>query len=372
MFGFGKKARQEKAKREALEIGERAVGNFNDALSRWRELSLESRRTMIDNDFAERLLSLEVEGGLCFETAAEIDGLACMKNWIEGTAQYRQEFAQIVDDEAMQCLAAIGVEAEAENHLERHIDEVTAELEQDIDVSITEATQRRGETVRRAGRRNLAERSVDEFGYLESLNVMELMVEARSMAKSEPSRSSMVAFMRRFYEIAFHEHGISEEERHAALSTAQAFEADIVASHDENDEGLAIFLEAVKLDKERGKRTGFGSLHWKMEDEGVSVGDLIAYIARVENASLLPDYLGMMDGGVISEIRAELLHDIVVARQSDGASTIEILGGLVEASDPVVIMLLEPFEVQALQNWRSHREQAEQVIEKLELRRQLT
>ncbi len=368
MFGFGKKAGQEKAKREALAIGERAVENFNDALSRWRELSLESRRTMIDNDFAESLLSLEPEGGLCFETAAEIDGLACMKSWIERTTQYRQEFAKIVDDEAMRCLAVIGVEAEAESHLERHINEVTAELEQDIDVSITEATQRMGETVRRAGRRNLAERSVKEFGYLESLNVMELMVEARGMANSDPSHSSMVAFMRRFYEIAFHEHGISEEERHAALSTAQAFEADVIASLSDNRESLTAFYEAVEFDKERGRRTGIGSLHWKMEDEGVSAGDLIAYIARVENASLLPDYLGMMDGDVISEIRAELLHEIVVARQPDGVSTIEILGSIVEASDPVVMMLLEPFEVQALQNWRPHREQAEQVIEKLRLR----
>jgi hypothetical protein len=367
MFGFGKKARQEKAKREALAIGERAVESFNDALSRWRELSLESRRTMIDNDFAERLLSLEPEGGLCFEAVAEIDGLACMKNWIEATEQCRQEFVQIVDNEAMQCLAVIGVEAEAESHLERHINEVTVELEQDIDASITEATQRRGETVRRAGCRNLAERSVQEFGYLDSLNVMELMTEARGLANSDPSYSSMVAFMRRFYEIAFHEHGISEEERHAALLTGQALEADVRASFIDNREGLTAFSEAVEFDKERGRRAGIGSLHWKMEDEGVTAGDLIAYIARVENASLLPDYLGMMDGDVISEIRAELLHDIVVARQSDGSSTIEILGGLVEASDPVVIMLLEPFEVQALQNWRSHREPAEQVIETLRL-----
>jgi hypothetical protein len=197
------------------------------------------------------------------------------------------------------------------------------------------------------------------------LNIVELMAEARSMAKSEPSHSSMVAFMRRFYEIAFHEHGISEEERHAALSTAQAIEADIMASLSDNHEGLTAFSEAVELDKERGRSTGIGSLHWKMEDEGVSAGDLIAYIARVENASLLPDYLGMLDRDVIGEIRVALLREIVLARQSDDISTIEVLGSFAEANDPAVMMLLEPFEAQALRNWSLDRERAQQVVDKL-------
>jgi hypothetical protein len=365
MFGFIKKVRQEKAKREALEIGHRAVENFNDALSRWRELSLESRRAMVDNDFAERLLSLDLDSGLCFETVAEIEALACIKNWIEGEERYHHDFAQMVDADAMQCLAVIGAEAEAGGHIQRNINEVTAEIEQDLDISIAEALMRRGETPRRHGRRKLAERSVQEFGYLESLTLLELMAEAREMASSEPVLSSMTPFMRRFYDIAFFEHGISAEERSAALATAQAFEADIVASLSDNDEGLTAFLEAVEHHKEHGRVTGIGSLHWKMEDEGVPADELIAYIARVEHAPLLPDYLSMLDADVIAQIRNALLGDIVAARQAVGQNSTEALVALVESNDPSIELLLESGEIHLLKNWTSNQEQAQQLVSQL-------
>ena len=365
MFDFGKKARQEKVKREALEIGARAVENFNQSLTNWRNLSLESRRTMIDNDFAVRLVSLDLIGELSFETVAEIEGLACMKNWIEGIPQYRDEFANFVDEEAIKCLSVIGVEAETNGHIQLQIDEVTAELERDIDLAITEAVKRREEEPRRTGDRNLAERSVAEFGYLESLTVMELMIEARDMANSDPMRSSLVAFMRRFYEIAFFEHGLTNEERNAALSTAQALEADIIASHEDNDDALATFMEAVSLDKQRGRLTGVGSLHWKMEDECVSAGELIAYIARAENATLLPEYLGMLDGDVIAEIRQALLREIVLARQNNGESALEILGPLATDHNPTLAILFEPAEALALRHWNVDRERAQQIVDNL-------
>ena len=365
MFGFGKKARHESAKREVLAIGERAANNFNDALSRWRELALESRRTMIDNEFAERLLTLEPTDGLCFETMAEIEALACMKNWIDGAEQYRGEFALIVDKETVQCLAEIGIKADADSHIERNIDEVTSEIEQDIDIVIDEAVYRRGEVSKRSGRRELAKRSLQHYGYLESLTVMELMIEARSMASSEPTHSSMSAFMQRFYEIAFHGHGLSDQEREAAFSTAQSFEADIVASLLESHEALANFQEAVSLDKDRGRRVGVGSLHWKMEEEGVSAGELIAYIARVENAALLPGYLGILDPEVISEIRHALLGEMIAARNAGNDSAIEVIVGLVEVHDPALAILLNAHEAHALRNWNVDPNRAQEVINQL-------
>ncbi len=44
MFDFIKKRRNEKMKREAVEIGNRIIENFNTALWRWREERMETRR----------------------------------------------------------------------------------------------------------------------------------------------------------------------------------------------------------------------------------------------------------------------------------------------------------------------------------------
>jgi hypothetical protein len=119
------------------------------------------------------------------------------------------------------------------------------------------------------------------------------------------------------------------------------------------------------LDKERGRRVGVGSLHWKMEDEGVSAGELIAYIARVENAALLPDYLGILDSGVISEIRHALLREMITARSAGTRSALDVLSGLAEAHDPALAILLNVHEAHSLRNSSFDPARAQEVLDQL-------
>jgi len=58
LFGFGKKARQERAKNEAVEIGAKHVALINAALENWREM-LVMRRTMTEDTFDEAVVGIE-------------------------------------------------------------------------------------------------------------------------------------------------------------------------------------------------------------------------------------------------------------------------------------------------------------------------
>lgn len=263
MFGFGKQRGRKKAKRELLEIGERVVGIVNEVLERWRATSLEMRRSMLDETFAERIVTLEPSEGLSFETVAEIEALALMKNWAEGAGDHKIEFVQLLDQDTIDCLATFGIGSEVEGHLDRHIAEVNVELEDDLDRAITEAVQRRGEVTTRAGDRGLFERCLRDEPFVDSLTLSETLDYMGSALGTDPTAKKAIGIMRRLYDLAFFEHRLSTEERKLALSMAGAVEADVESALQDNEESLTSLRQAVSYQKERARRCGFGSLQWK-------------------------------------------------------------------------------------------------------------
>ena len=145
MFGF-RKRKNDLAKQEALEIGNRLVERFNLTLSTCRENDLEARRTMLDQMFAERLTGLEPTDELSFEMLAEIEALALTKNWFEQADKYADEFMSLLSEDDVDCIRVIGIEENVRGHVWRNIEEVSALLEEDLNRTILEALERRGET----------------------------------------------------------------------------------------------------------------------------------------------------------------------------------------------------------------------------------
>lgn len=365
MFGFGKQRRQEKAKRELLEIGERVVGIVNNALEQWRATSLEMRRSMLDGTFAERIVSLEPTDGLSFETVAEIEALALMKNWVEGASDHKVEFAQLLDRDTLDCLSTLGIWAEVDSHLDRHIGEVNVELEGDLDRAITEAVQRRGEITTRAGGRGLLDRCLLDDPFLDSLTLSETLDYMGSALGTDPTAKKAMGVMRRLYDLAFFEHRLSDEERHSALSMAGAVEADVDAALQDTAEELASFRQAVAYHKERARHCGFGSLQWKLEEQAIPASELIEFVAREEHADLLPAFLEMLEPSIISDIRREVLKALVEARAHHGASAIQVLSGMAMTPYAALAILLDPDEIRVLREIDQDRLAVERLVSQL-------
>ena len=145
MFDFIKKRRNEKMKREAVEIGNRIVENFNAALWRWREERMETRRELMSTAFDERIMVVEPVDGLSFSEMADLEALALLKNWDEKRDEYASEAMLYLDDETVEGLDILGVGDDARNTIYRFINEVSESLEKDIDQTIQQAKVRRGE-----------------------------------------------------------------------------------------------------------------------------------------------------------------------------------------------------------------------------------
>lgn len=365
MFGFGKQRRQEKAKRELLEIGGRVVGIVDEALEQWRATSLEMRRSMLDETFVERIVSLEPTDGLSFETVAEIEALALMKNWVEGASDHKVEFVQLLDRDTLDCLSTLGIGAEVDSHLDRHLGEVNVELEDDLDRTITEAVRCRGEITTRAGDRGLFNRCLLDVPFLDSLTLSETLDYMESALATDPTAEKAVGVMRRLYDLAFFEHRLSDEERHLALSMAGAVEADIDTALQDNAEGLASFRQAVAHHKERARHCGVGSLQWKLEEQAVPASELIEFVAREEHADLLPAFLEMLEPSIISEIRREVLKALVAARAHQGSSATQILSGMAITPYAALTILLDPDEVRVLREIDQDRPGAERLVSQL-------
>lgn len=362
MFGFGKQHRQEKAKRELLEIGERVVGIVNEALERWRATSLEMRRSMLDEAFAERIVALELSEGLSFETLAEIEALALMKNWADGVSDRKVEFVQLLDRDTLDCLATLGIGGEVEGHLDRHIAEVSVEIEEDLDRAIIEAVQRRGEVTTRAGGRDLFDRCLRDEPFVDSLTLAETLDYMGSILGDDPTAKKAIGIMRRLYDLAFFEHRLSTEERQLALSMAGAVEADIESALQDNEESLTSFRQAVNYQKERARHCGFGSLQWKLDEQEIPAVDLVEFIVREEYADLLPAFLEMLEPQLIADIRTEILKALVATRAHRRQSAVQILSELAVVPYAALTILLDPSEIQVLRRTDTDLPAAEKLV----------
>ena len=144
MFGFGKKAREERAKNEAAEIGARHVALINTALENWREI-LEMRRTMTEDMFDEAVVGIVPEDGLSFEQIAEIHALALFKNWNAGINEYVEKFDNLLSDETHGVIEILAMRPNVNDQLSLVFNEVTDGLESHVNTTIHEAVTRRGE-----------------------------------------------------------------------------------------------------------------------------------------------------------------------------------------------------------------------------------
>lgn len=144
MFGFLKRRQQEKAKAEVLRIGSEAVATFNTTLEKWLAVQ-DARRTMLEDMFLEELTKIEPIEGVSFEMAAELNALAMVKNWVEGSDGYIGEFWQMMDPEAAEVLRTVGVTDEMVGHLNGYLDDTNRALNEFTTDAIREAVIRRGE-----------------------------------------------------------------------------------------------------------------------------------------------------------------------------------------------------------------------------------
>ena len=361
MFGFGKRRRQEKANQEALAIGEQVTERVNAALSEWREASLEIRRALLDESYAERIVALQPTDELSFETLAEIEALALMKNWLETASDYGVEFVQRLDRDTLDCIAALEMGKEVQAHLDLHIGEVSQRLEIDLNLAITEALQRRGEIATNIGHRNFIERCSRDAPFVDSLNLHETVAYVSTLLGGE-STKKVIAAMQRLYDIAFFQHGLPDEKRSAALSLAGGLEADLEAALGDNPEGLDAFQEAVSYQKERARHCGCGSLYWVMEEQNIPAESIIQFIAQDQYKDLLPAYLEMMEPDAIVQIRRVLVPELIRARCRDGESSIRVLHNLAVAGDRTLEMLFDPADIKILLNADADPAAAEEIV----------
>lgn len=145
MFDFIKKRRSEKMKREAVDVGNRIIEDFNAALWRWRKERMETRRELMSTSFDERIMVVECVDGLSFSEMADLEALALLKNWDEKRDEYASEAMLYLDDETVEGLDILGVGDDARKTIYRFINEVSEALEKDIDQTIEQAKARRGE-----------------------------------------------------------------------------------------------------------------------------------------------------------------------------------------------------------------------------------
>jgi len=142
LLGFFKRRKREAAKREAIEIGSKIVGQANEAIAKWRAEMMESRREMLAASFDERLVSIEPEDGLSFKEIAEIEALALLKNWHERKNEYAKEATGYLDNDTMEGIDIIGIGEEFTAFIYKTIDEVGRSLADDIERAMAEACAR--------------------------------------------------------------------------------------------------------------------------------------------------------------------------------------------------------------------------------------
>ena len=192
------------------------------------------------------------------------------------------------------------------------------------------------------GKSDQPQRPIDQMTIAE---VFELL---RTNGNAGGSSKDMIAAFRRLTDLALFEHGISDAERNAALEVATALHTDIQAALANDPPALAAFEEAADLHLNNARYSGYGSLHWMMEVQGVGSSEVIRFIARPEHEQLLPTYLEMMEPEVISQIRAVLLSTLAQARAVEGEDALSTLARLAAINDGAMTMLLSGPELSAV------------------------
>ena len=366
MFGFGKKRRQEKLRQEAFALSEQFSLKLNDALAHWRDTSLEPRRAMFDARFAESVVTLTPNDRLSFESLAEMQALALMREWVERADIWKQEFMQTVDQDILEGIELLEMEKNLEDLLQIYFSNVTKSLENDIELAIIDSIRRQGDSVRCTTNRKLVERCIGDDPFISILTLQETLDYVRGAAATSSTFNTLLEAMRRLYSIAFSERGLSEDDRKLAILTAESIKADLEASKKDDPEGLATLQQAVSLQKEWARFHGYGSLHWMLLERQIPASEMFDFVSKEEYSDLLPMFLEILEeAGGLANIRGSLLKAMVNSRVGKGESSVIILNRLALAQDKSLRKLLNDSEMSALRGLKTDPDAANLVVASL-------
>lgn len=174
-----------------------------------------------------------------------------------------------------------------------------------------------------------------------------------------------IATARRLTDIAMFDHGVSDEERALALGLIPALDEDIEAALKGQPGAFEAYQEAAIYHRSQARHHGYGSLQWKMDEEGVEAAEVIPFIARADHAELLPALLEMFEPEVIRDIRPALLTELATARARDGEPPLDVLSRLAAGDDGALTQLLDGPQLGALRRAQADPETAEEVLRSL-------
>ena len=186
-----------------------------------------------------------------------------------------------------------------------------------------------------------------------------------------PPKTVTVGFLgaiyRRAMEIAYHSHGTSNEDRtHAAIIARATREGMLDAG--QNHDGISALKAAIEATGYRAKATGYGTLHWLLEEHQVPREKTIEFIMRPEHAHLLGGMLDTLKPDARAGMRDGLVAELLPTRRvRNGDSVVFIAHGLAVANEPATVALFSPSELAALRSAPKNYTAARTVLSDLRL-----
>lgn len=153
---------------------------------------------------------------------------------------------------------------------------------------------------------------------------------------------------RRFYAIAFFDHGVSDADRATATKLAAAFKENIESILSDKPDALKAFHKALDFERQSAAKAGVGSLVWFIDEHKISDRDIIPFIMKPENGHKLADYLSMSPPATVDGIRPHMLRELLMQRSATMyLNTVLHLHGLVSSGDPAAFALFKANEIEA-------------------------
>jgi hypothetical protein len=162
------------------------------------------------------------------------------------------------------------------------------------------------------------------------------------------SGHELISVVRRVTNIAYFDHGITDQERAVALELLPRLDADVESSVKTEAGAWEGYQEAAAAHRGQIPFYGYGSLQWILDERGTTAEEVIPFIAREEHAALLPTFLEMMEPDVIYSIRHLLVAELSRARARDGERPLDVLNRLVTSDDGALTLLLDGRQLGAI------------------------
>jgi hypothetical protein len=181
---------------------------------------------------------------------------------------------------------------------------------------------------------------------LEQMSVDEILAYAQALEGLSVKQTS--ALLQRLYDIAFFDHHVLPQHRDVAQRLAEALNTDWETAISDNPEALASLKRANNKVLENVRLGGIGSLFWKIEEEGISSADTLAYAMRPEHRHLVPDYFEVTGKEYVLQFRKEFVQFLILAGQYEASNAVLILHSLAAKGNKAVVALFTVEEYAAL------------------------